>query len=146
MLGVLTVFVGLGASGFLGVRTASVTASAEGYRLTVVYPGVSRPGLASPWEVVVQHAGGFSAPVTVGTTAGYFDLFDENGLDPDPSAAFNRGDLLVWEFDPPTGDTLMISFDARLEPAVQSGLSGRTVVFVGERAVVEVTYTTRVMP
>jgi hypothetical protein len=147
ILAALALFVGLGGSGLLGVRSGSVTASGDGYRLTVTYPRVSRPGLASPWNVEVEHAGGFGQdPVTLGTTADYFHLFDENGLDPDPSAGFSRGDLLVWEFEPPVGDTLQISFDARIGPAVQSGLTGRTVVLVDGRVVVEVIYRTSVMP
>jgi hypothetical protein len=43
-------------------------------------------------------AGGFNGPVTIATTGDYFDLFVENGLDPDPEAATTSGDLLIWEF------------------------------------------------
>ncbi|MBA2313068.1 MAG: hypothetical protein H0V97_09760, partial [Actinobacteria bacterium] len=59
--------------------------------------------------------------MTVATTLDYFELFDENGLDPDPSAATVSGELLVWTFDPPEGETLTVALDARLGPAVQSG-------------------------
>jgi hypothetical protein len=142
----LAVFVGLGAAGVWGVRTRAVSASGGGYELTVSYAVVTRPGLATPWAVEVRRGGGFDGPITVATTGAYFDLFDENGLDPDPAAATTDGDLLVWEFDPPTGDTLTITFDARLAPSVQAGGSARTIVLVEGRPVVEVRYRTLVMP
>jgi hypothetical protein len=96
--------------------------------------------------VEVRKRGGFDGPITLATTGDYLDMFDENGLDPDPSSSTATEDLIVWEFEPPSGDTLTVSFDARLEPAVQVGRSGETAVLVDGRSVVRVAYTTRVMP
>ena len=145
-IGLLAVFLGLGAINAFGVRSDRVSASGGGYELTVTYAAMSRPGLATPWDVEVRHPGGFDGPITIATTGDYMDMFDENGLDPDPSSATATEDLIIWEFEPPDGDTLTVSFDARLEPAVQSGRSGRTSVLVDGRTVVRVAYTTRVMP
>jgi hypothetical protein len=90
--------------------------------------------------------GGFNGPVTIATTGDYFDLFDENGLDPDPEAATTNGDLLIWEFGPPHGDVLTVTFDARLEPASHLRRSAETSVLVDRDAVVSVRYSTVVMP
>lgn len=105
VLSVLALFVLAGAAGLLGVRSRTVSASANGYDLSVTYATMTRSGLSTPWSFSVHRDGGFEGPVTVATTLDYFELFDENGLDPDPSAATVSGELLVWTFDPPEGET-----------------------------------------
>jgi hypothetical protein len=145
-IGLLASFLLLGAINVFGVRSETVSASGGGYELTVTYAGMSRPGLATPWDVEVRRPGGFEGPVTIATTGHYLDMFDENGLDPDPSSSTATGDVVIWEFEPPSGETLSVSFDARLEPAVQVGRSGETSVLEDGRSVVRVNYTTRVMP
>jgi hypothetical protein len=145
-IGVLMSFLLLGATNVFGVRSQTVSASGGGYELTVTYAAVSRPGLATPWDVEVRHPGGFDGPITIATSGHYLGMFDENGLDPDPSSSTATGDLVIWEFEPPSGETLRVSFDARLEPAVQVGRVGETSVLEDGRGVVRVEYTTRVMP
>ena len=139
-------FLLLGAANLLGVRSSSVTASGGGFELTVTYAAVSRPGLSTPWAVRVRRPGGFDGPVTIATTDQYFNLFDENGLDPDPDAATATPGLLIWEFEPPAGEELTVSFDARLEPASHLGRSAETSILVDGAPVVSVRYTTVVMP
>jgi hypothetical protein len=145
-LALLAVFVLLGATGFLGVRTRTVEASAGGYDLTVRYAQVARPALAAPWELTVHHDGGFDGPVTISTTADYFDLFDENGLSPDPASATAGRDRLVLEFDPPPGETLTVSYDARVGPNIQMGTRATTQVLVHDEPVVGVSYRTWILP
>ena len=55
-------------------------------------------------------------------------MWDENGLVPAPSAETTRGEWVEWEFDPPDGDELTVFYDARIEPAAQSGRSGEVAV------------------
>ena len=130
-----------------GVRTETKTVIADGYELEVEYGAVSRPGLATPWSVTVTHEGGFDGPVKLATTSQYFDLFDENGLDPEPSSSTTSGDLLVWEFEPPEGNVLEVSFDARIEPAVQlKSVKAKTVLIIEEERVTEVEFKTLVLP
>ena len=47
----LVIVVGVAASGWLGVRTGTVSASGDGFRLTVVYATVARAGLDVPLRV-----------------------------------------------------------------------------------------------
>lgn len=145
-LTLLAAFIALGATGRFGVRSATATASGGGYELTVTYGQVSRPGLPTPWSFVVRRSGGFDGPVTVATTHKYLDLFDENGFDPQPSSSTATEKYLIWEFDPPPGDTLAVSLDARLEPGVQWGRSGETAVLEDGNQVVVARYHTWVMP
>jgi len=142
----LAIFVVLGATGVFGVRTSSISAAGGGYELTVIYPHVVRPGLAVGWEARVTHPGGFDGPVYLATTLGYFGMFDFNNLQSLPGSVINRGELTVWQFPAPVGDTLIVSMDARLSPAVQKGARATTSVLVHGVAVVSVRYETWVMP
>ncbi|HVF20718.1 MAG TPA: hypothetical protein VNA14_10795 [Mycobacteriales bacterium] len=147
LLSVFAVFLLLGATGFLGVRTGRVSASAEGYELRVEYPRVTRAGHAVPFAVEVRKAGGFGdEPVVIAMRAGYFSLFDENGMLPGPSAETADGENVIWEFDPPPGDVLRVRFDTRTGPNRQSSENGTAAVLVDDRPVVRVAFTSWVMP
>jgi hypothetical protein len=146
ILGIVAVFILLGASSLLGAHTSTREASGGGYDLKLVYPAVTRPGLAVRWILFVHRAGGFKGPVQVATTSTYFNLFDFNNLDPVPSKQTTSTDLSVWEFDPPVGETLRITFDGQLEPARQHGSEATTSVLEDDLPVVSIRYQTRVMP
>ena len=107
---------------------------------------MTRPALATPFEIVVSRNGGFSAPVTILVDRAYLAMWDENGLVPAPSAETTRDEWVEWEFDPPTGDTLTVWYDARIEPGAQSGRDGSVAVLEGGQAVVTVEFSTRVWP
>ena len=131
----------------LGVDDDTVEASASGLDLSVTYAAVSRPALATPFDIEVHREGGFDEPVRIAVDQEYFRMFDENGLVPSPSAETVMGPWVVWEFDPPIGDTLLVSYDARIEPAAQDGRSGAVALLDGDDAVVvQVQFTTRVLP
>jgi hypothetical protein len=143
---VLAAIVALALAGWFGVRTTTTsTRMSDGTEVEVHYAQITRPGLASPWALTVQRPGGFSGPITVRSTSDYFDLFDENGLDPDPAAATQDAEMVIWEFDPPPGDTFRLTFDARIEPGVQWGRPATTEVEI-EGEVATLTYRTWVMP
>lgn len=144
----LTLFLLAGTLNAFGVRSATTTASGGGYTLEVTYAEVSRAGLATPWSAVVTRAGGFGDTLVMAINASYFDHFDENGFDPDPSSSTVDGEWLIWEFDAPDGDTFTVGFDARLEPGVQfTSIKGITQVRGPDGdAIVEARYRTFAMP
>jgi hypothetical protein len=137
----------IGGVALLGVDSDEVHASGGGVDLDVTYGVVSRPALATPLDIVVHRAGGFDEPVRIAVDHEYLRMWDENGLSPAPSAETVMGPWVVWEFDPPVGDTLRVVFDARIEPAAQEGRSGAVAVLDGDdHPLVEVSFTTRVLP
>lgn len=146
MLAILAALIVLGATSLLGAKTSSVSASAGDYRLTVFYPSITRPGLAIRWIVIVQKTGGFDGPFDLSTTSTYFNLFDFNNLDPTPSKLTTTGSQSIWTFEPPAGEVMRITMDARLEPARQHGSKATTSVVVDGTTEVSVSYQTRVMP
>ncbi|MET0728718.1 MAG: hypothetical protein ABWZ76_10530 [Acidimicrobiales bacterium] len=129
-----------------GVSSERVGADGGGYELDVRYATVTRGGLATPFEIEVRRDDGFDGPVTIAVDRDYIKMWDENGLLPGPSSETTMGESLVWEFDPPIGDSLRFSFDARIEPAIQSGRTGRVAVLEDDAPVVEVDFRTRVLP
>ncbi|MCA1727610.1 MAG: hypothetical protein LC722_08180 [Actinobacteria bacterium] len=146
-IGALAIYVGLGFAGVFGVRSDSVSTSRGGYELSVQYPQVARPGLAAPWGIRVHRDGGFGDdPITVATSIEWLNLFDENGRNPAPSGEYMDQGMLVWEFDPPPGDTFRFQYDARLGPSVQSGMTATTELREGNVVLLTVTYRLRVFP
>ena len=145
----LVIFLGLGALGLYGLRVREAQATGGGYELTVTYASVSRPGLATPWSVEIRRPGGFDEElVALAVTASYFDAFDENGLDPDPAESLSDGDRTVWRFEPPPGDVMTVSFDARIQPDIQlTRIKGSASVLDPSGAdVVTVDFRTLVLP
>ena len=108
---------------------------------------MSRPALATPFGIEVTSPDGFDEPITVAVRSEYLAMWDENGLDPSPAEESSDGQSTLWTYDPPDGDTLAISFDARIEPAAQNGESGRVAVLDGNGVeLVSVDFRTRVLP
>ncbi len=146
VIAIMALLLLLALSTLLGVRTSEKAASAEGYDVTVTYASVTRPGLATPFDVEVTKAGGFDEPVVLAVSGDFLAAFDENGLDPDPASSVADADFTYWRFDPPPGDTLGVSFDARLEPAVQWKREGTVKLLAERTSVVEIDFTMWVMP
>lgn len=134
--------------GVYGVDTAHVRARGGGFELDVRYGSVSRPALATPFDIEVTKPGGFDGPVMLAVSSEYLAIWDENGLDPDPTEATTDAEWTYWTFEPPRdGDTMIVSFDARIEPAVQQGKKGTVAVLDASGAsVVEVAFRTWIWP
>lgn len=114
--------------------------------LTVVYPTVARPALALPFHATVTRPGGFDGPITLAIDRDWVQLGDLNGVHPAPSAETSDEQWLEWEFDPPAGDTLDVSIDFRVEPALQQGRDGAMQLREGDETVAAVRWHTRVLP
>ena len=142
----LAIIVLLGGVGAFGVRTTSVRTVAGGYELSVTYAAVSRAGLDTPWTVRVHRAGGFPGPIVLATTSDYFELFETQGLTPEPDSETTGERYTYQTFSPPPGDTLVVTFDAYIQPASQHGRPASTALLVEGREVARVDYRTRLAP
>ncbi|MFL6136988.1 MAG: hypothetical protein ACJ74O_04225 [Frankiaceae bacterium] len=145
-LGLVALAVAAGAVGLLGPRTATASASGGGYDLTVHYPWMARAGLDVPWSATVHHAGGFSKPITIGISASYFDIFETQGMHPQPSQETATPTTVYLQFDPPPGDTFKVSYDAYIQPASQIGRHATVSVSVQRTELVHVRYATWLVP
>jgi hypothetical protein len=133
-------------TGVWGARTSKVSASSGPYRLTVEYPSITRPGLAIAWSLELTRQGGFSGPVVIAVDGDYFEMFDENATEPEPTHVDNSPSRTLWTFDRPHTATLLVTLDARMEPGVQSSRSGYVAVLERGRPVVRVSFDTTVRP
>jgi hypothetical protein len=147
-LSLLLVLVALDVRGAVfGVDSAVVRADgADGVVLTVAYPAVTRPGLASPFSIEVSRPAGFSGPIEIAISRRWMEVWDENGIYPTPDSETGDGRWLVYEFEPPDGDRFRFFYDARLEPARQESASGAVELREAGAVVASVEYHTSVRP
>ena len=145
-LAVLLVIVVSALTSWLGVHSQTVTTTNDGYRLSLDYPRVARAGLDIPWILTLSHDGGFQGPVTVALTADYYDIFEFQGMHPEPSAQRSDGNLVYLTFDPPRGDVLRVSLDTYVQPASQIGRDATVQAIVQGRTVAQVHYSTLLVP
>jgi hypothetical protein len=130
-----------------GVSSDRVTASGGGYDLEVTYPTVSRPALATPFAIVVHSDEGFSGEIDIALDPAWWEMWDYQALNPEPTASTGEPGRLVLTFDTPDGEDLRIFFDGRIQPAQQSGRSGWVAVLDGRGNVaVQVDFETAVRP
>jgi hypothetical protein len=138
-----------GLVGFLGVRSATATASGDGLSVEVTYAAITRAGLATPFDLRVTTEDGSPLPATVTTRIGsaYLAMFDENGLAPQPVSTFQSDEWTWWTFEVAQGASLLeVSLDARLEPGVQWGQGSTAAVEIADQEIVAVEFDTWVMP
>jgi len=146
------VIVGLGVTGVFGIRSSTATGGGGEFVVAVEHPAVTRPGHAVGFTIEVSHRDGspITEPVEIAVSADYWAMFDANALVPAPSAETRGGDVLVWEFDPPPAHAdrsrLLVSFDARLAPSVNTGRAGFVQIIDDGEPVAEVHFRTRVVP
>jgi hypothetical protein len=147
------IFVGVvvlaGLIGIFGVRTRTAQNSGNGLTVSVQHASVTRPGLATPFSVAIATDDGAPLPsqITTRIDSDYLGMFDENGLEPEPASSYQNGQWTWWTFDVPQGhNELEVSFDVRLEPAVQWGRMGSATIEIAGEQMVAVEFATRVMP
>jgi len=148
-LGAIALIVVLASVGLFGVRTDTARASDNGYSIAVDHSAIARPGLAAPFSVEVSTEDGSPLPstVTVRVDSPYLAMFDDNGMEPVPTASFNTGESTWWTFEVPAGSSsLRVDLDARLEPAVQWGRQASASLEIEGIEMTGVRFTTWVLP
>jgi hypothetical protein len=133
-------------AGYLGMQTRTVSATSGGYRLQLEYPHIARPGMDTPWQLTITHPGGFDGPVDVQVTGSYFDIFESQGVTPQPSKETEDDHWWTMTFDKPPGDTLVIDFDIYVQPFSQEGRSGTARVLEDGRPAASLDFRTRLVP
>lgn len=151
-VGALTLIVIAAATGMLGVHSRHVSATADGYTLTVTYAGVARPGLDVPLRIELMAAepfadGPLNDEIVLAITGSYFDIFETQGFHPEPSATTGDGTTLSLTFDPPpAGSTFAVDYDAYIQPASQRGASAVISLLIDDQPVVSTSFSTFLFP
>jgi hypothetical protein len=139
----------LGLTDRFGPRSATVSASSPALSLEVRYDEVVRPGLSATWSVEIAARDGRSLPerLTLVTTSTYFELFDENGLSPEPVEETSGASTTTWVFEPePHATNLVVELDARIQPGWRAPVSGTTTLVVEGEEPLHVDYRTWPLP
>ena len=109
-------------------------------------PASDPKALASPLAVEVSRPDGFDGPVEIAVSWPWIEIWDENGLYPTPESEVGEEHWVVYEFEPPDGDTFRFFYDARLEPARQESQRGAVRLRSGDQVEAEIELTTTVRP
>ena len=84
-------FLCLGALGLVGVRSRTVSSEGGGYRLSLRYATVARPGLDVPWSREGRRAGGFPDGLTLAVSADYLEALNQDAVSPRPVSETTDG-------------------------------------------------------
>ncbi len=103
-------------AGLFGPRTATATAAADGYAVSLTYGSVVRSGEPVPLTLTITAAAGFTGPVSVAFDRDVFERFDFQNWYPNPDKETGDSSSVSYQFSPPSGDTLRIVLDARVAP------------------------------
>lgn len=143
----MVLFVAAGLFGVFGIRQATHTVMADGMRIDLSYPSVTRGGLPSRWVLEMSTTDGEPLPsvIEVGTTATYFQLFDHNNLSPEPDAIW-QDDQLTWTFHPAGESRLRVELDVRTQPNARWRYAATTTVSAGSDVIADLHYSTLAVP
>lgn len=132
------------AFGAFGPDAGHEAASGSGYTLSVDYPRATRSSIVTPLVITVRKPGGFGDdPVVVRIDRRLLDRLDFQNWYPNPAAESNDGQATVYEFDPPAGETLQVSLDARTGPNQGFSRDTYAVAVLGDGAAPAATVTFR---
>jgi hypothetical protein len=121
-IALLWLIVVAGAVGLLGVHSRTVSATGGGLRASLTYAGIARAGWDVPWRLAVTKDGGFGdGTITVAVSRSFFDIYETQGFHPAPDGETSDDRYVYLEFAPPPGDTLVVDYDAYIQPTAQVG-------------------------
>ena len=162
VLAIIVAVIGIGATGFLGVRSATERRTGTGgMGIELVYPRVARPGLAVPWRLLLVAPDGFAGDIGITLSSSYVEAFDHNAVSPDPSSIERDDTEVTYVFDAPVtveatepetaGDLtpsgrFEMALDMSVEPGVQWKRTSVVTVTIGATLIDRFEITTWVLP
>lgn len=121
---VLAAIIVAAGSGFLGVKSMTAAAHSDGYRVEVTYARVARAGLTVPFTIRVRTPQPIVTNVVIGISADYFSMFESQGSVPEPSnVAADSGTVYFTFAPPPSGNVVVVDYDAAIRAGAQQGES-----------------------
>lgn len=126
---VLTLLVAGGLFGLFGDRVDVAEGdSGESIHLAVTYPSVTRPGQDVPFEIEVTDPAGLDPEVTLAINADYLDIYETQGWYPATTDETRDGEWLYLSFATEGRTSMVIGFDAYIQPDQVRGRDGRVAV------------------
>ena len=148
VIALLAAVVGAAGLGLLGVHTSTATSTADGYMLTVTYARIARAGWDVPLRIQItapQPLQGSS--ITVSVDRDYLNLFETQGLWPEPADESGDLDTVQWQFDgPDQSQDLTVDYDAYIQPTAQIGTGATIEVEIDDASITHVDIRTTLIP
>jgi hypothetical protein len=133
---VLLLVVLVGATGFLGTHTRTVSVGADGYRMSVTYAWIARNGQDVPWRVKVHCPNGCNEDITLAVSAQYFHIYESQGFFPEVDTSTSDGRFVYLTFSaPPDGHDFGVDYDAYIQPGSHTGAPGDVRLIVNNKLV-----------
>ncbi|WP_370617444.1 hypothetical protein [Mumia sp. Pv 4-285] len=146
-LAALLLFVVAGAVGLLGVRNLTATDEGGGFTLSVDYPRVARAGLDTPLSITVSNPDGVGEEVVVGISQNYMEIFEHQGIFPDPTDTSTDGEYLYLTVAAEPGATeVTVLFDVYVQPSSQEGEQATVFLSDGTSRIAETHISTTLLP
>lgn len=147
-LGLMFLAVLVGASGFLGVKSRTIYASGNGYRMSLTYPQVARAGLDIPWRLTVYAPPtGFPKQITIAVSNRWWDILEYQDLHPEPNVETGTPEFIYLAFSPaPYSHRFSLSLDTYIQPASQVGRSATVQLIANNQTLAQLHYKTWLMP
>ncbi len=79
-------------------------------------------------------------------TGDYFDIYESQGLLPNPSDSTRDGDRFYLTFAAPPGRTFVVTYDAYIQPSAQLGRAGAVAVLDRGGVVARIPFRTVLLP
>lgn len=126
---VLTLLVVGGLFGLFGDRlNVAEGDSGDSIHLAVTYPSVTRPGQDVPFEIEVTDSDGLDPEVTLALNADYLDIYETQAWYPAATDETRDGEWLYLTFATEGRTTMVVGFDAYIQPDQVRGRDGRVAV------------------
>jgi hypothetical protein len=144
---VLALLVLGGLVGFFGDRVGVVEGdSGDSIHLRVSYATVTRPGQDVPFEIEVTDPAGLDQEVTLALSADYLDLYETQAWYPAAADETRDGEWLYLTFVTEGRSTMVVGFDAYIQPDQVRGREGRVAVVEDGAPTQPVTFRTTLFP
>jgi hypothetical protein len=144
----LALVVVVGATGFLGVKSRTIYASGNGYRMSLTYPQVARPGLDIPWRLTVYAPpAGFPKQITIAVSNRWWDILEYQDLHPEPNVETATPEFIYLAFAPaPHSRRFSLSLDTYIQPSSQVGRSATVQLIANDQTMTQFSYKTWLVP
>lgn len=144
---IMVIAIATAAIGWLGVRSATKIATNDGYRLAVTYARVARAGLDVPLTIQVTAPAPIRESIVISISSGYFRMLEAPDFRPDPSVVSSDATTLYFTFaPPPAGNTMVIDYEASIQPSAQWGTSATIALRAGGVTRVSLPIRTALLP
>ena len=104
------------------------------------------PGDSARLEYAQIARAGLDGDIVLAMTADYFDIFEHQGVSPEPDSESSEGPMVYMTFTAPQGNEFRMGYDIYIQGSSQVGASGEVWLSVDDKPLLLVSFTTVLLP